>query len=106
VSENLKLPTGKEMAVLELLIGGREMYGLELVKASEGLLKRGTIYVLLDRMEQKGLVSSREGDRDATASGLPRRRYRICGQGRLAYQAWHSTRRLLAGVPAMKGAST
>lgn len=36
------------------------MYGLELVKAEPDQIKRGTIYVTLGRMADKGYVESRE----------------------------------------------
>ena len=51
----------KEALILDLLRGG-EMYGLELVTSSDGALKRGTVYVTLGRMEEKGLIVSRIGD--------------------------------------------
>jgi DNA-binding PadR family transcriptional regulator len=35
------------------------MYGLKLIKASDERLKRGTVYVTLGRMEEKGFVRSR-----------------------------------------------
>ena len=36
------------------------MYGLELVTESEGALKRGTVYVTLGRLEEKGYVGQAE----------------------------------------------
>ena len=51
-----------ESLVMELL-RGRERYGLELVDASDGTLKRGSVYVILARMEEKGFVDSRQEDR-------------------------------------------
>lgn len=68
-----------EYEILNLLRAGREMYGLEMVKASK-LLKRGTIYVTLDRMTQKGLVRSRQEAIEGRP-GLPRRQYQITGLG-------------------------
>ena len=51
-----------ESVILTLLAARGDAYGLELVEASRGKLKRGGIYVTLGRMEEKGLVSSRAGD--------------------------------------------
>jgi DNA-binding PadR family transcriptional regulator len=51
-----------EHLILSLLARGGPSYGLELVQASRGGLKRGGIYVTLGRMEQKGLVTSAIGD--------------------------------------------
>ena len=38
------------------LLDSQERYGLELVQLSDGQLKRGTVYVTLQRMEAKGLI--------------------------------------------------
>jgi PadR family transcriptional regulator, regulatory protein PadR len=85
-----RLPTlsSKESLILELLIGGKEMYGLELVAASDGGLKRGTVYVTLDRMEAKKFVTSRLEDAPAAAGGLPRRIYEATSLGRQVLAAW------------------
>lgn len=84
----------KEALILELLVGGgREFYGLELVNASDGKLKRGTIYVTLQRLQEKGLVDSRQEARTAPEIGIPRRLYSITGYGQRvlsAYQLVHS----------------
>ena len=69
------LPSGKELLILDLLEQGREMYGLELVEASHNAVKRGTVYVTLGRMEEKGLVTSRQETQPEGAIGLPRRLY-------------------------------
>jgi DNA-binding PadR family transcriptional regulator len=71
------------------------MYGLELVKASGGTLKRGTVYVTLGRMQEKGFVESRP-ERTAGASGLPRRLYRPTGLGLRVLDAWDLLRRAVA----------
>ncbi len=52
------LPTTKERLILELLRGNRGCYGLEIVKLSDGGLKRGTIYTTLNRMIEKGYITS------------------------------------------------
>jgi len=70
----VRLPSlsGMEATVTELLEGG-ERFGLELIDASQGRLKRGTIYVTLSRTESKGFVVSRQEERPAVAIVLPRR---------------------------------
>jgi DNA-binding PadR family transcriptional regulator len=65
---------------MDLLSGEREMYGLEMVESSNRLA-RGTIYVMLYRMEDKGYVTSRRV-RDENASGLPKRVYAITEWGK------------------------
>jgi PadR family transcriptional regulator PadR len=47
-----------EALVLDLLAAKAPTYGLDLVHGSHGRLKRGSVYVTLGRMEQKGLVTS------------------------------------------------
>jgi DNA-binding PadR family transcriptional regulator len=78
----------KESLILELLIGAREMYGLELVAASAGALKRGTVYVTLGRMEDKGYLTSRLEAAPPAAGGLPRRIYAPTRLGRQVLAAW------------------
>ena|SRR6266536_793887 len=85
----------KEALILELLAGGRERYGLELVNASKGRLKRGTVYVTLGRMEDKRFVTSRLEDAPAEAGGLPRRLYEATALGRRVLDAYTHVARLL-----------
>ena len=88
-----------ESLVMELL-RGRERYGLELVDASGGALKRGSVYVILARMEEKGFVDSRHEERAQGASGLPRRLYRATPYGRKVHGAFALLREALALKPA------
>lgn len=65
-----------ERLILSLLSTGGPSYGLQLLDASQGRLKRGGIYVTLGTMEQKGLVSSElqdDGRRVYQLSGLGHR---------------------------------
>lgn len=78
----------KERLILGMLIGRGEMYGLELVKESDGELKRGTVYVTLGRMADKGYVESRQADPPYGAGDLPRRIFRATGYGSSIYHAW------------------
>jgi PadR family transcriptional regulator, regulatory protein PadR len=82
-SKRMLIPTlsGKETVILDLLSGGREKYGNQLVAESDGQLKRGTVYVTLDRMEDKGFVESRLEGRPTGASGMPRRLYKVTAFG-------------------------
>lgn len=72
----------KKYLILEMLMSG-ERYGLDLVKASKGRLKRGTIYITLGRMEDEGLVLSR-----LAADLIPRRLYKVTERGRAVFSAW------------------
>ncbi|MER9883082.1 PadR family transcriptional regulator [Mesorhizobium sp. M0118] len=74
-----------EFEILSML-RSKEMYGLELVRESR-ILKRGTVYVTLERMTDKGYVKSREAKRAPHESGIPRRVYSISGLGQRALAA-------------------
>jgi DNA-binding PadR family transcriptional regulator len=87
IEEKVTKLTEKEFAILGLLIPRGEMFGLELVEASEGELKRGTVYVTLQRMVERGFIESREEDRVAPEVGIPRRMYRATGLGERIYRA-------------------
>src|SRR3954471_11344295 len=92
--------SGKEALILDLLVHRGELYGLQLVAASRGRLKRGTIYVTLGRMEKKGYVRSRaEGARDR-AGGLPRRLYKTTPYGLRVMKAWSMLLQHLSPEPA------
>lgn len=62
-----------ESLILDLLAVHGATYGLDLVEASGGRLKRGSVYVTLGRMEQKGFVVSRLDERPG--EGPSRRLY-------------------------------
>ena len=78
----------KERAILELLVSEGPLYGLQLVGLSRGVLKRGTVYVTLSRMEAKGFVVSEQEALPPGAIGLPRRRYSPTPLGERALRAW------------------
>jgi PadR family transcriptional regulator len=80
--------SAKESLILELLVDGGELYGLQLVGASKRRLKRGTVYVTLGRMEEKGYISSRLEDAPADMGGMPRRLYQPTALGRRVLAAW------------------
>jgi DNA-binding PadR family transcriptional regulator len=80
----------KELLVLELLVRDRQLYGLQLVAASKRRLKRGTVYVTLGRMEDKGYITSWLAEPSPGAGGLPRRMYEATPLGRRMLTAWSS----------------
>jgi PadR family transcriptional regulator PadR len=88
--------SGKEALILEMLARGGEAYGLQLVAGSKGRLKRGTVYVTLGRMEDKGFVTSRTEDAPDGAGGLPRRLYEATSYGLRVLKAWTTLLRHLA----------
>lgn len=54
--------TQAEEMILHLLAQHPPLFGLELVDLSGGVLKRGTVYVLLGRLQDLGLVVALEPD--------------------------------------------
>ncbi|HLL85215.1 MAG TPA: PadR family transcriptional regulator [Longimicrobium sp.] len=85
----------KEAEILRLLIANDEMYGLQMVNESDQL-KRGTIYVTLARMAEKGYVESR--DEEHPASDRPTRKlYKASGYGVRAYRSLEAARRSFIG---------
>ena len=95
-----RLPSisGTESLLLDLL-EGRERFGLELVERSGGAVKRGSVYVLLARMEAKGFVESRQEERAPGAIGLPRRMYRATSYGLKVRDAYRMLQDALALKP-------
>jgi DNA-binding PadR family transcriptional regulator len=97
-----------EQAVLLSLVDprtelGREGYGRAVLKEVQHRLQRevsaGAVYATLDRLEQKGLVSSRLGPGSAVRGGRPRRHYSIEPEGlRALHSSRAATERLWAGV--------
>ena len=85
-----------ERLILELL-SEEETFGLALVERSHGTLKRGTVYVTLGRMQEKGYVESRTEARAPGAIGLPRRLYRPTAHGLRVLNAWALAARALRG---------
>ncbi len=75
----------KERLIVELLINRGEMYGLEMVKTAPHELKRGTVYVTLGRMADKGYVESRQ-IKEPGDPGLPKRLFRATGRGQLLWE--------------------
>ena len=71
-----------------------ELFGLRMVELSEGRLKRGTVYVTLGRMQEKGYLESRQEPLPAGAIGLPRRLYRPTGLAMRILAAWKAAEQM------------
>jgi DNA-binding PadR family transcriptional regulator len=77
-----------ELLVLSLLKQSPAgLYGLELVRLSGGKLKRGTVYLTLGRLEERGLVNSKILG-PANHPGLPRPTYSIAEAGEKMLEMW------------------
>jgi DNA-binding PadR family transcriptional regulator len=80
MSDLPKLPA-KEREILELLLDAKEdLYGLQIVERSHGRVSRGSVYVLLGRMKDRGLVDARV-ESTSRVPGMPRQLYRATGLG-------------------------
>ena len=90
-----------ERVILDLLSEG-EAFGLELVGRSNGALKRGTVYVTLGRMHDKGYVASRTEPLPDGAIGLPRRLYTPTAFGLRVLHAWNVAARAFRGQRAQE----
>ena len=72
----------KAKAILRILIDEGGLHGLEIVRRSKGDICRGTVYSTLQRMEEKGLVSSRRENKPPSVPGIQLRLYRVTREGR------------------------
>jgi PadR family transcriptional regulator len=94
----------EELVLLALPHCGTDAYGM---KIRRQLLERaghdvsiGAVYSTLDRMERKGLVTSRLADPDPDRGGHPRRYFELTADGRQAViEAARLRRRLWEGLP-------
>lgn len=90
--------SARERLILELLVEHGELFGLQLVEHSQRRLKRGTVYVTLGRMQEKGYLASRQEALPPGAIGLPRRMYRPTGLGLRILDTWQLAERMFAGA--------
>src|SRR3954468_14030226 len=93
-----------ERLILDLL-REQDLFGLQLVDRSEGALKRGTVYVTLGRMQEKGYVESRTEPLPPGAIGLPRRWYKPTPYGLRVGDAWLLAARAFAQDELRAGAA-
>jgi len=82
---------------------GKEAYGRAVLKEVQIRLDRevaaGAVYATLDRLEQKGLISSRMDAGSAARAGRPRRCYSIEAEGiRALNEAKAAMDRMWSGV--------
>jgi len=110
MNKNQKVPdiSSKEATILSVLLlrPAEELYGLQIVEASDGLLKRGTVYVILQRMEEKRLIESRQEERTLPEIGIPRRLYAVTGLGMRAldrYEELHTKLARLMAIATARG---
>ena len=84
----------KELLILDLLAEHGKMFGLQLVRTSQGGLKRGTVYVTLGRLIDKGWVQDEPAG--VSDGGIPIRLYSITASGIRVLEAASMARQALA----------
>lgn len=81
VTDEAPLGTFEEQVLLAVLRTGEDAYGMSVLREIEQVTGRelavGAVYATLDRLEAKGLVSSRRG----VADGLSRRLFAVTRVG-------------------------
>lgn len=100
---------GFELHVLLAVIRlGDNAYGVPISdtieEASGREVAAGSIYVTLERLEAKGLVTSRRGESTPERGGRAKTYYQITGKGmRAVRQAQRTLVKLWTGVPRLEG---
>jgi DNA-binding PadR family transcriptional regulator len=85
-----------------------DAYGVPIADTIEDASGRevaaGSIYITLDRLEEKGLVTSRLGESTPERGGRAKTYFQVTGKGvRAVRQAQRTLVRLWSGVPALQG---
>ena len=78
----MRHPTDKEVRALRILSAHTDgLFGLDLVRKSDKAISRGSVYFILDRMEQQGWVDFRPEHPPPGYGGKPRNIYTINALG-------------------------
>ena len=102
MNEQLPKFSAAERLIVELLADQGELFGLQMVERSGGRLKRGTVYVTLGRMQEKGYLESRQEPLPQGAIGLPRRLYRPTGHAMRVLETWRHAERSYFNAPQLR----
>jgi DNA-binding PadR family transcriptional regulator len=99
----------EQVVLLAILRLGDQAYGLsirrEIAACAERAPAPGAVYTTLDRLEDKGLVSSRYDDATPERGGRAKRYFTVTAQGvRAVTRAQRTFQRLMRGVT-LPGAS-
>ncbi len=92
-----------QLVILKLLVENGDMYGLELVAKSNGVLKKGTIYVTLDRLETSGMIESKMKEPPRGSQGPARRIYKVTGLGQRTLKQALNARSALDSILGLGG---
>jgi PadR family transcriptional regulator len=103
---------GFELQVLLAVVRlGEGAYGVPIADTIEAASGRevaaGSIYITLDRLEEKGFVTSRLGESTPERGGRAKTYFQVTGKGlRAVRQAQRTLVRLWSGVPALQGGTS
>jgi PadR family transcriptional regulator, regulatory protein PadR len=112
MGENTKyLGEFEEIVLLAVMRLGNNAYGVTIRQTVEGVAERptsiGAIYTTLERLEEKGMVSSWQGEPTEQRGGRAKRYFKIEGPGIEALNDVEAMRkRLRAGVPGLRPAGS
>lgn len=100
----------EEVVLLAIARLGQNAYGMTIRQTVEVAMNRsvsvGAIYTTLDRLEQKGLVSSWQGEATRERGGRAKRYFKIEIDGEQALQEADRVRKALQPVPGLSVALT
>ncbi len=96
------------MVLLALIRLGEDAYGVPIAREIEERSGReaalGSVYAALERMQAKGLVTSRLGERTAERGGRAKRYFRVTTQGmRAVRETQRALTSLWRGLPQLEG---
>ena len=96
------------MILLAVLRVGDEAYGVpvaaEIERFGRRTVARAAVYAALDRLEQRGLVSSRQGEPTAERGGRAKRLFTVTPRGiRSVRETQRALTALWHGIPALQG---
>jgi DNA-binding PadR family transcriptional regulator len=96
------------MIMLALIRSGEDAYGVPISKTLQESMGRevplGSVYATLERLEEKGLVSSRIGEPTPERGGRAKRYFRVTARGLREVRTARGTLiKLWQGIPALEG---
>ena len=94
--------------MMAVLHGQDDAYGSaireEIERRSGRAVSRGAVYITLERLEEKGLLSSSSGEASAARGGRPKRLFRVTAYGlRSVRHSLAQMKRMHAGLEALLG---
>ncbi len=99
------------MVMLAVLRLGREAYGVpiaaEIAEKTGREMLQGSVYAILERLESKGLISSRMGETTPQRGGRAKRYFALTAEGqRQVRETQHALEALWRGLPKTAGAKS